>query len=210
MRQSQLLRGENPHGHDNYLQILSNNAPGDHWTVNEKKAFWINAYNAFTIQLICENYPISSIKDIGGDIPRYNTPWDIEFISIGDFSLDLNTIEHDILRKEFNDPRIHFAINCASRSCPSLLTEAYSPEHLDSQLNQSARTFLLDTTKNDLSDNALLLSPIFKWFKVDFGDKESLIDLLKSNTDIQISNEASIDYLPYDWSLNDQNGENSG
>ena len=106
---------------DQYLEKLSNHPPNqDKWSEEEQLAYWINAYNAYTVKLILMHYPVRSIKDIGSSIqiPFVNSPWDIKFIQIGDKKLDLNNIEHSILRKEFEEPRIHFAINCASFSCP--------------------------------------------------------------------------------------------
>mgnify|MGYP000443688800 CR=1 FL=1 len=122
---------------DKYLQTLSDSPIESSWSVNKQKAYLINAYNAFTVKLITMHYPVKSIKDIGPktQIPFVNSTWDIKFIRYGKDSVDLNFIEHSMLRKNYNDPRIHFALVCASVSCPILLNEAYIAEKLDDQLN---------------------------------------------------------------------------
>ena len=136
-----------------YLQSLSKNPPDKRrWSREEQMAYWINAYNGFTMQLILKYYPIKSIKDIGSSIqiPFINTPWDIKFIRIGNETYDLNNIEHGILRKEFDDARIHMALVCASKSFPRLLNEAFEPAKLNKQLEDQARVFLADTFRNNL------------------------------------------------------------
>ena len=177
------------------LDEFSKNQPDNSWTKNETLAYWINAYNAFTIKLIINNYPVKSIKDI-------KNPWDQEFIPIGEDLMTLNEIEHDILRK-MNEPRIHFAIVCASISCPKLLNEAYISSKLDLQLTIATEEFLLDTSKNRLSQNDLKLSKIFKWFTKDFTQNESLIDFLNQYSNISISENAKISYQDYNWDLNE-------
>jgi hypothetical protein len=109
-----------------YLNQLSQNAPSKNWTQAQKLAYWINAYNAFTVKLIIDHYPIKSIKEISEGLPMINSPWDLKFFKIMGIEFDLNTIEHTILRGQFREPRIHFAINCASVSCPQLRDEAYT------------------------------------------------------------------------------------
>ena len=104
-----------------YLQKISSHHPNDkNWSSNERKAYWINAYNAFTVQLIVRNYPTESIKDLGGVIYKVNTPWDIRFIEIERHDYDLNNIEHDILRERWQDARIHCAVAARLRPLPSL------------------------------------------------------------------------------------------
>jgi hypothetical protein len=189
-----------------YLSLLSKTPPNEKtWSVNEQKAFWINAYNAFTIKLILQHYPLKSIKDIGSSIkiPFVNTPWDIKFIMIGNEKMDLNNIEHGKLRKLFDDPRIHCAIVCASISCPVLLNEAYFPATLDKQLSTQMRAFLKDPARNKISANSAQLSKIFDWFKMDFTKKGTLIDYLNTYAPVKMSANAKITYLNYDWNLNE-------
>ena len=115
---------------------------------------------------------------------------------------DLETIEHEILRK-MNEPRIHFAINCASFSCPPLLNEAFTEEKLEAQLTQVTKTFLADSKRNTISENELEISKIFKWFSKDFEQNGSLIDFLNTYSDVKISKDADVDFKDYDWSLNE-------
>lgn len=190
-----------------YNETLSDNPPNDTWTEQDQLAYWINVYNAFTLQLVAENYPVESIKDIGSkfQIPFVNTPWDIKFVRIGDEMLDLNNVEHDILRKKFKEPRIHFAVNCASVSCPVLRNEAYEAAKLERQLTEQAQIFLQDLDKNDFSDPASpKLSKLFQWFKGDFTKNGSVIDFIFQNGGIRIDKSASINYLEYNWSLNEK------
>jgi len=177
------------------LETFMKNEPNETWSKNETLAYWINAYNAFTIKLISDNYPIKSIKDI-------KNPWDLEFIQIGNKNLSLNEIEHDILRK-LSEPRIHFAIVCASKSCPKLLNEAYIPSKLDLQLTVATEEFLSDKSRNSISQEHLKLSKIFKWFTGDFTQNGSLIDFLNLYTDVKISQKAKKTYNDYSWELNE-------
>lgn len=188
-----------------YLGQLRANPPQNNWSRNEQLAYWINAYNAFTLQLVMRNYPVKSIKDIGSrlQIPFVNTPWDIKFIQIGQKTYDLNNIEHDILRKKFNEPRIHFAIVCASVSCPKLLNEAYVGARLDQQLTAQARSFINDGTRNKITPDNAQLSSIFNWFKGDFTKNNSLIAFINQYASPKLQKNARISYLDYNWNLNE-------
>lgn len=171
---------------------------------NDKMAFLINAYNAFTITLILDNYPVKSIKKIGG---LFGSPWKIEFFSLLGSKRNLDWIEHKKLRVDFNEPRIHFAIVCASIGCPILASEAYVGSKLDSQLEIGKTKFLNDSKRNwyDATKKKLYLSSIFKWFKEDFTKQGSLIDFVQSGMkDVKISKDASIKYNSYDWNLNEK------
>jgi hypothetical protein len=190
-----------------YLQLLSDHHPNDeNWPREERIAYWINAYNAFTIKLIMDHYPVESIKDIKNGIPFVNTVWDIKFINIEGAEYDLNNLEHGILRPKYNEPRIHFAVNCASISCPKLQRFAYTGEKLDEQLDQAARDFLTDPDKNKISADRVQLSKILNWYWGDFKDQyDSRIELVnKYVNEIQVKPEAEVDFLDYDWGLNDQ------
>ncbi|MEO5581361.1 MAG: DUF547 domain-containing protein [Saprospiraceae bacterium] len=189
---------------DTYLSNLSKNPPLMNWTKEEQLAYWINAYNAFTISLVATHYPVNSIKDIKPGIPFINSVWDIKFIKIGNKTYDLNNIEHSILRKKFNEPRIHFAINCASYSCPRLRNEAYTSAKLESQLTEAAKSFLSDKTKNDITANTIHISKIFDWFTGDFKKNGNLIDFLNRYAPMRINPTAKIEYKEYVWTLNRQ------
>jgi len=188
---------------NSYLSYLSENGPKSSWTPNRTLAYWINAYNAFTIKLVTQYYPIKSIKEIGGKIPFVNSSWDIKFIKINDEILDLNNIEHSKIRKEFNDPRIHMALVCASKSCPILMNEAFMEDRLEEQLDLQSRKFLSDVRRNVLSKNKLEISMIFKWYKSDFKGVGGVRSFLKKYSPVSFSDNAKISYLEYNWNLND-------
>ena len=189
-----------------YLTLLSENPPAKNWTDNDKIAYWLNAYNAFTIKLIIDHYPLKSIKDIGPkhQIIFINTPWDIKFFKIGGKTMTLNRIEHRILRKEFREPRIHFALNCASLSCPKLRREAYDRARLDAQLTDQAKEFLMDTSRNQLDAKNPKLSAIFSFYGSDIKkwSGKSIIAFINQYAPIKIDENAELDYLDYNWNLN--------
>lgn len=189
---------------DEYLAVLSSNHPQADWDKNDQLAFWINAYNAFTVKLIVKNYPVKSIKELGGSIYKVNTPWDIKFIQIGDVTYDLNNIEHGIIRKEFSEPRIHFAVNCASVSCPRLRNEAYVGSSLDTQLDDQARYFINNPVKNKITKDCAKLSKIFTWFKGDFtASGSSVADFINKYSTVKITKKTKMESLDYDWNLNE-------
>lgn len=187
-----------------YLDYLSEHQPADKGSKNEKLAFWINAYNAFTVKLIVDHYPVKSIKDIKKGIPFINSVWDMPFIPLGKEKIDLNYIEHSILRKEFKDPRIHAAINCASISCPVLRREAYTADRLEEQLDDAMRNFINDPKRNRLEQSEVNLSKIFSWFSGDFRiNGASVIDYLNKYSKKRVHRNAKITYLSYQWELNE-------
>ena len=188
-----------------YTKRLSDNPPGSQWLDNEKIAYWINAYNAFTIKLIVDNYPVESIKDLNPvlSIPLIRTVWTQKWFEIGGEDFSLDRIEHKILRKEFDEPRIHFAVNCASVSCPVLRPEAYMAGKLDEQLDEQARIFINDKSRNELSQNEVRISKIFTWFTGDFTNGQSLIQYLNQFSQTSIDEKARVKHLDYDWRLND-------
>lgn len=190
-----------------YLDIISKDAPAKSWAENDKIAYWLNAYNAFTVKLIVDNYPVKSIKDLGpaNQIIFVNTPWDKKFFKIGGRTMTLNNIEHRILRNQFTEPRIHFALNCASMSCPRLRSEAYEGSILDRQLTEQAIGFLSDSTRNQPNADNPKLSSIFNWYGGDMKkwSKLSLIQYINKYSPVQINENANIDYLKYDWNLNE-------
>ncbi len=187
-----------------YLKTLSDNAPQSNWSENDQKAYWINAYNAFTVALILKHYPVKSIKDIAGNIYKINTPWDIKFIEIGGKKYDLNNIEHGILRKKFDDPRIHFALVCASISCPKLRNEAYTGPQLNVQLDGAGKDFLNDRSKNRIGADKAELSKYFSWYKGDFTKNGSLADFINKYSQTKMNSNTKINSIDYNWSLNEQ------
>lgn len=191
-----------------YLDELSANPPDKSWSPQDKEAYWINAYNAFTIKLVIDHYPVISIKDIGPkhQIVRINTPWQKKFFRIGGKRFKLDKIENQILRKDFNDPRIHFAIVCASRSCAKLRNEAYTGAKVNEQLNDQARDFLCTKAKNEFSSSSKAeLSPYFDWFAKDFEKKSgTVIAFINQYAPVKLKPDADIEFKDYDWSLNEQ------
>jgi hypothetical protein len=189
-----------------YLTLVENNAPGNKWSKEEKLAYWINVYNAFTVQLILDNiqFKIKSIKDIGDKIkiPFVNTPWDVKFINIGGKKMDLNNIEHGIIRKDFDEPRIHFALVCAAKSCPPLRNEAFVAAKLNQQLDDQGVDFLNDSYKNQVSVKEAKLSNIFNWYGGDFKEKMSIIDWANKYAKVKANKDATISHLDYNWELN--------
>lgn len=190
---------------EDYLRILENSHPNPQtWSEKERLAYWINAYNAYTVKLVLDHYPVNSIKDIKKGIAFINSVWDIEFINIEGQQYSLTNIEHGILRPKFDEPRIHFAINCASYSCPVLRNEAFVAERLDEQLADAAKQFLNDYRRNRISSESPQLSKIFSWFKGDFTKEGSLISFINEHSGSQrIDADAKIEFLDYDWRLND-------
>ncbi|QJX48193.1 DUF547 domain-containing protein [Hymenobacter taeanensis] len=190
-----------------YLQLLSKNPPAPSWSKQEQMAYWINAYNAYTIRLILNHYPLESIKDIGSKIkiPLVTTPWAMKFFTIGGQKMSLDEIEHGILRKKYNDPRIHFALVCASISCPRLRTEAYTAAQLDRQLDDQGRDFLNNPGKNKVGKSEAQLSKYFDWYKSDWTENgQSVASWVNKYSTIKMSSDAKVSYLDYNWQLNEQ------
>ena len=182
---------------NNYVAYLATQVPSESWSLNEQLAYFINVYNANTIKLIADNYPIKSIKDI-------KNPWLKNRIKIGGKDFSLADIENGILRK-MNEPRIHFAINCASFSCPKLLNTAYTETNVQELMELATSEFINNTSKNKLSKEDIKISEIFKWYKSDFTESGSVIDYINHYSDIKISPNTKIDYLEYNWNLNERN-----
>ncbi len=181
----------------NYLNALSKSTPDDSWSRNESMAYWINAYNAFTIDLILKNYPLKSIMEING-----GKAWDLKFIKLSGRTYSLNDIEHEILRKKYKDARIHFAVNCASISCPRLSNKAFVAGNLEDQLNKMAISFINNKAKNSLSNAEVRISKLFDWYKDDFTQKGSLIVFLNQYSHTQIKSDAKVSFMEYNWNLN--------
>ena len=188
-----------------YLGMLAKNLPDDSWSVQEEMAYWINMYNAVTVRLILDHYPIKSIDELQPlfRIPGFYSIWHITYLDQEQEKWSLDEIEHDILRKKFNDPRIHFAINCASKSCPKLLNEAYVSDRLEQQLEAQATYFVNHPFYNEIAPNKLVLSKIFSWFESDFTKDGSLISFLNQYAEINIEKEAELDFKRYNWELNE-------
>lgn len=201
-----------------YLARLSQvtKAEFDGWPKEQQLAFLINAYNAWTVEFILATYPnLESIKDLGS---FFSSPWKKEFIPLFGEIVSLDYVEHGLIRgsDRYNDPRIHFAVNCASIGCPALREEAYTAEKLEQQLTEQTTRFLTDTTRNYIKGDNLYLSSIFKWYRDDFEagfrGTQSLEDFLLlyatalTLTENQKSalhkQDLNIKFLDYNWKLN--------
>jgi hypothetical protein len=207
-----------------YLDSLSAVSPTDFnaWTKAQRMAFLINAYNGFTLELMLQNPGVKSIKDIGG---TFDNRWKRKFFKLLGEDSYLDKIEHETLRKKgaYDEPRVHFAVNCASIGCPALREEAFTADKLDKQLEEQAVRFLSDRTRNRYKDGKLEVSMIFKWFKEDwesgykgFDGKTAPIksreeyfaryakQLADSPADQQkiAEGKVAISHLDYDWAIN--------
>ncbi|MBU0995236.1 MAG: DUF547 domain-containing protein [Proteobacteria bacterium] len=204
---------------DTYLSGLSRitHAEFNGWSSDEKLSFLINAYNAFTVKLILDHYPVNSIRDIK---TFFKGPWNIEFISLFGEIVSLDDIEHNMIRKKgaFDEPRIHMAVVCASIGCPALLDEAFTPDKLDKQLETNVERFLGDKSRNRFNPEkkTLEVSKIFKWYGSDFemtftslerffAHYATLFTTVVSEQDMIKRQAVKIEYLDYDWRLNDIN-----
>jgi len=172
----------------------------------EQKAYWINLYNAVTVALILDNYPLTSITNIKGEVGSFG-PWDNDAVAINGIQLSLNDIEHRIIRPMYNDYRIHFAVNCASIGCPNLATEAYTSATMEQQLDDAAAEYLNHPRGVQLEDEQLQLSTLFKWYANDFGSSQKeVLDTLGRHIDVDVKNALSqysgSPAYAYDWGLN--------
>jgi len=178
-----------------YISDLSENTPAESWNKQAQLAYWINTYNTLTVDLILRNYPMKSIKVI-------KDPWEQRLWKLNGKWYNLNDIEHKILRN-MDEPRMHFAIVCASVSCPKLLNEAYTSEHLEAQLTKATTDFLSDTERNVITENSIELSKIFQWFAKDFKQNGNVIDFINQYSEVKISEKTKKSFKDYNWDLNE-------
>lgn len=214
----------NPHSLNRYLTDLSQvkEPVFKSWEGNQQLAYLINLYNAATLKLIVDYYPVKSIKDIGG---FFKGPWGQPVVKLFEDTITLNTLEHKIIRKNYNEPRIHVALVCAAKGCPPLRSEAYTGEKLNRQLENQSKVFL-DSHKGmqiNRQNRVVYLSPIFKWYGKDFVNKYTPESGFKgfNRTEQAVLNFCSeylseedhkylqtagysVENLDYDWSLNEQ------
>lgn len=211
---------------NSYLDYLSKTKPNEEWSNNKRKAFWINAYNAYTIKIIIDNYPpkketsieekqntnstigfivtsttnnsIVHIKKKGKDA------WNYRFANVGGKVYTLNEIEHGIIRKQFNDGRIHFGLNAASYSGPRFTNSAFTENNIEENLEKLTKEFINDSIKNKITNTEIEISKVFEWYPEDFqmGD---IIAFINKYSEVKILPNAKIRYMNYNWKLNDQN-----
>jgi Protein of unknown function, DUF547 len=178
---------------DSYMRSLNENAPSESATKEARLAYWINAYNAVTIRLIVVNYPLTSITKLDG-----GKPWDVKRYSNGGKKMSLNDIENNILRP-MGDARIHFALNCAAKSCPPILNEAFTAENVNKLLEQRTRQFI-NSSRTVIEKDAIKVSKVFDWYGKDFGN---VVDFVNKYAKVKASKTAKVTFADYDWSLND-------
>lgn len=198
------------HPFNTYLNAIQHVSTNEYnsWNSNQKKAFLINSYNALTVKLIVDNYPVKSIKKIGG---LFTKPWNVKFFSLLDGQItSLDPIEHQWLRPKFKDYRVHAAVNCASYSCPPLRHEAFVADKLDAQLDGQMRAWLGDRTRNQLDSGqgVYKLSKIFDWYGKDFeqwggGPVNVINKFLKKPLSRETASQIKVEYLDYNWDLNE-------
>ena len=191
---------------DNYLNYAAT-IDVERYSRAEQMAFWINLYNAVTVKLIVDNYPVASITKLGQKLLAFG-PWDDPLITVNGEPLTLNNIEHDILRQQWQDYRIHFAVNCASLGCPNLRATAFTSANLESELEAGAREFLRHQRGLALQNNELTLSSIFDWYKDDFGHNRQqrlllLSSYLPQGQRAQVTEFTGKIRYQYDWKLNE-------
>lgn len=174
----------------------------DSWDKDKQLAYLINLYNAATLDLVADHYPVKSIKNIG-------SPWDKEVVLLHGNRISLNHLEHEVIRKDYKEPRIHFALVCAAKGCPVLISDAFEGSKLDSQLDYVTKNFLSSSDKNRIDDDSrvIIVSPIFDWFAEDFeaqsGSVTSYLAPYYSKEPEDLKS-YKIKYTDYDWTLNDK------
>lgn len=179
------------------------------WSKEQRLAYLINLYNAATVKLVVENYPVKSIKKIGSVLKG---PWDQEVVPFFGKTVTLNHIEHEVIRAKFGEPRVHFALVCAAVGCPPLRSEAFTADRLGTQMDEQGRIFLATASKNrvDAAAGTLYLSPIFDWFKKDFTDKAGSVEKFvapyfpEAERKVILGGKLKVKFTDYDWSLNKQ------
>ncbi len=199
-----------------YIKQLTNIDPR---TLNQKEqfAYWANLYNAKTIDVILDHYPVASIRDISLEKGLFDLikksvgaggPWKTKVLTVAGQGLSLDNIEHDILRPIFEDPRVHYAVNCASIGCPNLGVVAFTGENLEEELNKNAKAYINQTRGINVDKGKVTASSIYKWFVDDFGgDEQGVLKHVRkfasSDLKSKLENVTEIDSYDYDWSLND-------
>jgi len=180
-------------------------------TRDEQLAYWMNLYNVSTITLIVDNYPVDSIRDLSKSLINKYQVFDREVVPSGGRMVSLNEIEHEKIREGFSDPRIHFAINCAARSCPPMRQEAFVGARVDAQLEEQARSFINHNVRVELEgDKATLeVTKIMDWFEEDFekaGGVAAFVKKYLTGDDavkLSTAKRIRVDHFDYDWTLND-------
>lgn len=191
----------------NYVKALLAVRPA---TLNrqEQLAYWINLYNAATLQIMLEHYPVASIRDIDlDDSGLFGGPWNAKLFEVDGRRLSLNDIEHGILRPYWNDPRIHYAVNCASIGCPNLLDAPYTGSNVEQQLDAQAHAFINHPRAVQVDDGSARVSEIFRWYRSDFGGSDASVlahirAFAAPELKTKLEGITGIDSYDYDWRVN--------
>lgn len=179
---------------DKIVTVFAAKTPDKTWAKNDALVYWLNAYNLFTIKLIVDNYPVKKITDLDS-----GKPWDVKRIELAGQKYSLNQIENDIIRPTFKDARIHFAVNCAAKSCPPLLNKAFTAATVQTTLEQRTKTFV-NSKANVLTEKNVKISKIFDWYKADFGEINTFLSKYSTT---KIAKDAKVEFTTYDWNLNE-------
>ena len=191
-----------------YLDALAA-VPISRYARAEQFAYWVNLYNGLTVKVEFDHYPVASIRDIDISPGLFGDgPWDAELARVEGEPVSLNDIEHRILRPIWRDPRVHYAVNCASIGCPDLAAEAFTAANTDALLEAGARAYVNSPRGARAEDGRLTVSSIYVWFEEDFGGSDrSVIDHLRRYADpplaAALQGRRTLDGHAYDWSLND-------
>ncbi len=191
-----------------YLEALSM-IPISRYKRDEQLAYWINLYNALTVKVILDHYPVKSIRDIDISPGWFSFgPWDKKLVKVEDEWLSLNDIEHRIMRPIWRDARVHYAVNCASIGCPNLAPTAYNAETMEGSLTEAARSYINHPRGVSIEGERLYVSKIYEWFVEDFGgDEKGVLAHMRHYANPELAKRlakfTAIDGYRYDWGLND-------
>ena len=181
---------------DKYIKMLSENRPDHTWSVQEQLSYYINAYNANTVKLVLDNYPLKSVQSIDGATTK-------EFVSMGTKQISLGALENSILRR-MNEPRVNFAICKAAISSPRLLNEAYTADAINEQLEYATRSFI-NSPKNIIKPESAQLSRLFDWYSGDFtGGSITIGEYINRYSEVKMKNWNNISFKEYNWNLNEK------
>lgn len=190
-----------------YIQQLTA-LPISDFDRDEQLAYWLNLYNAVTVEVVLDHYPVETIRDIDISPGWFSDgPWGAELLTVEDQALTLNDIEHRILRPIWQDPRVHYGLNCASLGCPNLPAEPFTGDRVDRQLDRAARAYVNDPRGAAFEGGKLIVSSIYHWFQADFGGSEAgVIEHLRAFAEPRLrqrlADRQGYDDHRYDWSLN--------
>lgn len=189
-------------GLDAYLKTTAavEKSAFESWNETQQIAFLSNVYNAETLQLVIDNYPVKSIKKIGG---LFGSPWDVEAVDLFGKKTTLNAVEHEMLRVNYDEPRVHFIIVCAAYGCPPLWNQAFDAARLDEEMTARGEYFFSQTKKNYIDGDTIHISPIFDWFEEDFTKEGSIQEFVGPYFGEDVTGK-SVEYTSYDWDLNQQ------